>query len=126
MIGRGHQSAKATVRELRDALNGRERGHERSVPPLVLTKVTMAFDVVTLPAESSIEMTGCVANSDPARLGTGSVVKTSCVGVPAAVGEKNPLVAVKLVGVSTWVAVSVYGVPTMPAKSQVATSTTPS
>ena len=64
---------------------------KRSAVFLVLTKVTMAFDVVTLPAESSIEMTGCVANSDPARLGTGSVVKTSCVGVPAAVGEKNPL-----------------------------------
>jgi hypothetical protein len=51
----------------------------------------VAEDVVILPAESSISMTGWVVSCDPAAPATGCTANANCVGVPAAVGVKRPL-----------------------------------
>ena len=92
-----------------------------SVPPEDASVIDAPEFVTTLPPESSTFSTGWVVKTDSDAPATGWVVKTNCVGVPAPVGEKKPLVAVR----EPDVAVRLYSTPTVPTKLHVATCTTP-
>jgi hypothetical protein len=95
--------------------------HEASEPADETSEIAPGDVVTTLPAESSTFTTGWVVITESDAPATGWVVKANWVGAPGSVGEK---LALMIVRAPCW-AVRVNGVPTIPAKVQVETVTTP-